>query len=267
MLPMRRWRNAHFLAFAQIVGLCSASFWLSNDGIDALMDDLEPPIELVIFDCDGVLVDSEVISARMLIEQLAVEGIDVDFSYVQKNFLGRSFATVVCRIQTSFGYELPADFEQRYREGLVGAFQSELNLVDGVQEVLAALSVPACVATSSNETRAMKTLELAGLATRFRDRIFTASQVAHGKPAPDLFLHAAKCMGVSPEQCLVVEDSLPGVEAARAAGMRVWRFTGASHLATNGQQGELTDETLTVFDKWSEFFDMAPQLKSHSTTL
>lgn len=220
---------------------------------------------MVIFDCDGVLVDSEVISARMLIQQLAIEGIDVDFSYVQRHFLGRSFATVASSIQASFGYDLPADFEQRYREGLVLAFQSELSLVDGVDAVLASLSVPACVATSSNETRARKTLELAGLASRFRDKTFTASQVARGKPAPDLFLHAAKSMGVLPKHCLVIEDSLPGVEAAIAAGMRVWRFTGASHMVTGHHPQELNGEAVTIFDKWSDFFDMAPQLKSPQT--
>lgn len=238
----------------------------SNNGADALMNDIGPPIELVIFDCDGVLVDSELISARVLIEQLEREGIDVDFSYVQQHFLGRSFATVASGIRDRFDYDLPADFEGRYRDGLVRAFQSELRLVDGVEAVLDSLSVPACVATSSSEARARRTLELTGLASRFREKTFTATQVARGKPAPDLFLHAAKSMGVSPLHCLVIEDSLPGVKAALAAGMRVWRFTGASHMATDHHRGDRADETVTAFDKWSDFFDMAPQLKSQPTT-
>lgn len=221
-----------------------------------------PGVDLVIFDCDGVLIDSEVISARILIEQLGDVGVHVDLAYVQMHFLGRSWTKVASEVRSAYGLDLKSDFEDRYRNKLLAAFETELRTVAGIEDVLEQLRVRSCVATSSSPRRARRSLELSGLAGYFGERLFTASQVANGKPAPDLFLFTAAEMGVAPEKCLVIEDSLPGVIAARAAGMQVLRFVGGSHL--RGVAAEVLDQagTISVFDKWQQFFEIAPQLKS-----
>ena len=186
--------------------------------------------DLCIFDCDGVLIDSEIISANMLIAELTALGVEIDLDYVARHFLGRSYPTVMKQIRLEFGLDLPDDFEARYRARLLAAFETDLRVMPGVAEVLDQIAVPWCVATSSSPPRANRSLEIVGLAERAQGRIFTASEVAQGKPAPDLFLHAARQMGVDPARCLVIEDSLTGIRAGLAAGMTVWRFTGASHL-------------------------------------
>ncbi len=218
-------------------------------------------IGLVIFDCDGVLIDSEVISARILIELLAGLGVHVDLDYVQRNFLGRSFPLVAEEIRTNLDYRLPADFEALYRSNLLAAFEHELHTVEGVESVLGKLAVSSCVATSSSPPRVKRSLELVGLSDFFGDRLFTASEVERGKPAPDLFLHAAARMNVDPARTLVIEDSVPGLRAALAAGMQVWWFTGATHFA--GRSPVLPEglEDIPVFDNWRQFYHMAPMLR------
>lgn len=218
-------------------------------------------VSLVIFDCDGVLIDSEIISARILIDLLAERGVHVDLDYVQRNFLGRSFPKVAEEIRTSLKYRLPDDFEAHYRSNLLAAFETELRTVAGIEAVLDDLGVASCVATSSSPPRAKRSLELAGLSAFFGDRLFTASEVANGKPAPDLFFHAAERMGASPRNTLVIEDSLPGLKAARAAGMQVLHFTGAGHMLnrTSSLPDDLAD--VPAFDNWADFYDMAPLLK------
>ncbi|PYF13262.1 HAD superfamily hydrolase (TIGR01509 family) [Rhodobacter viridis] len=186
--------------------------------------------DLIIFDCDGVLIDSEIISAQMLIAELALNGVEIDLDYVATHFLGRSYPTVLKQIRTEFGLDLPADFEARYRERLLAAFEREMKVMPGVTELLDRLALPWCVATSSSRPRAERSLEIADLAQRVGPRLYTASQVERGKPAPDLFFLAAREMGTDPARCLVIEDSLNGIRAGLAAGMTVWRFTGGSHL-------------------------------------
>ena len=222
---------------------------------------LKPEIELVVFDCDGVLVDSEIISAKVLIKQLETVGIQVDFDYVQQHFLGRSFPWVVSEVGNRFDITLPPDFENQHRCTLLTAFETELRSMDGVEGVLSDLRVRACVATSSSPIRVQRSLELAGLAERFAGRVFSASDVAKGKPAPDLFLHAARSMGVEPRRCLVIEDSLSGLEAAVAADMPVWRFMGGSHLKSAPQRTPDELARIPVFDRWSDFFELAPELR------
>lgn len=187
-------------------------------------------IELVIFDCDGVLIDSEVISAAMLIRELADHGVRIDADYVVRHFLGRSYPTVLATIRRDFDITLPTDFEAQYRARLLAAFETDLKVVPGIERVLRGMRLPWCVATSSSQSRAERSLQIAGLDALVDKRLFTAGMVANGKPAPDLFLLAARIMGTAPDRCLVIEDSLNGVRAARAAGMRVWRFTGGAHL-------------------------------------
>ena len=160
-----------------------------------------------------------------------------------------------------FGLELPAAFEDLYRARLLDAFRRELRVMPHVHEVLAGMGCPFCVATSSSPGRARMSLELTGLRDLVGTRLFTASMVAQGKPAPDLFLHAAREMGEAPAACLVIEDSLAGIRAARAAGMAVWRFVGGSHLgpATGPEPEEARpDRRLVSFDS---FFQIAPDLR------
>lgn len=187
--------------------------------------------DLVIFDCDGVLIDSEVISARMLVTELADYGVSIDLPYVTRTFLGRSYPTVLREVRTTFGVTLPDRFEADYRARLLAAFATDLRIMPGVAGVIAGLQVPYCLATSSSPERLAHSMALTQLACLFTGRCFTASMVARGKPAPDLFLHAAQTMGVPPARCLVIEDSETGLRAGLAAGMQVWRFTGGSHLA------------------------------------
>lgn len=218
--------------------------------------------DLVIFDCDGVLIDSEIISARMLVQELSRLGVVIDLPYVARHFLGRSYPTVMATIRREFGLDLAPSFEEAYREELLAAFRRELTVMPGVTAVLDALSVPWCVATSSSPRRAEMSLELVGLRDRVGDRLFTASQVANGKPAPDLFLFAAARMGLAPERALVIEDSLTGLRAAQAAGMEVWQFTGGSHFRVPGSAADPDPPPARRFDDFADFFQTAPALQS-----
>ncbi|MCJ8142601.1 HAD-IA family hydrolase [Ancylobacter sp. A5.8] len=186
---------------------------------------------LIIFDCDGVLIDSELLSAGALIDALAAHGVDVDLAFVARHFIGRAYATIPAEVRARFGIVLPESFEAEYRARLVAGFEAGLTVMDGAVETLAALDVPFCLATSSSPLRLAASLRIAGLEKTFAGRAFTASEVARGKPAPDLFLHAAARMGADPRGCVVIEDSGAGLQAAQAAGMQAWHFTGGSHCA------------------------------------
>ena len=224
-----------------------------------------PEIDLVIFDCDGVLIDSELISANMLVAELANRGVSVDLAYVARHFLGRSYPVVIAQIRSEFGVELPEQFEVEYRQRLLFKFESELRIVPGVRDTIAALNVPFCLATSSSPARLKHSLKIVGLTDVFGKNVTTALEVALGKPAPDLFLLAAKKMAIPPHRCLVIEDSLNGVRAGRAAGMEVWRFVGASHLA--GLELDDPDEFTEHqrFASFDEFYHLGPDLRRSET--
>ena len=186
---------------------------------------------LVIFDCDGVLVDSEMLSAGVLMAMLRDEGLPISEEIFRSDFLGRSFASAAARARQRFGRPLPGGFEERYRQRLLARMKTELKPMPGAAALLAAMTAPYCLATGSSPERLAVSLAATGLAGLFDGRCFTASEVKSGKPAPDLFLHAAERMGVEPGRCLVIEDSEMGVRAALAAGMAVWHFTGGAHVA------------------------------------
>ncbi|HVH76586.1 MAG TPA: HAD family hydrolase [Stellaceae bacterium] len=190
---------------------------------------IQTPAALVIFDCDGVLIDSEMIFARILGECLA----EADFAATLEEALslgfGRNAVTLSAEIERRFGRALPEGFFPGMRSRTKAAFETELRPVAGVVELLAALQAPRCVASNSHLDRVRHALALTGLLAYFEPHVFSASQVARGKPAPDLFLHAAQRLGVPPGAAIVVEDSVGGVEAACAAGMTVAGFCGASH--------------------------------------
>src|SRR5437764_1595562 len=184
--------------------------------------------DLVIFDCDGVLIDSELLSIRADRECLRECGIELSADEILERYTGISFAGMVADIEAHHG-PLPPDFADRHRGHLWPLFERELQPIPGVTGVLDSLVCRICVASSGRPERLKHALSLVGLYDRFHPHIFSAVEVAHGKPAPDLFLHAAERMGVTPARCIVIEDSLPGVTAAIAAGMTVIGFVGASH--------------------------------------
>lgn len=189
--------------------------------------------DLIIFDCDGVLVDSELIACRVLSESLAEAGIDIAPDAIAERYVGLSAATIFADIEGRTGRRVPPDFGEKSRPRLEAAFAAGLEPMPGVVAALAALSVKACVASSSSRARLRHSLALTGLLHRFHPHIFSAEQVARGKPAPDLFLLAAETMEVGPEACWVIEDSLAGIAAAQAAGMTAVAFTGGSHCRAN----------------------------------
>jgi len=176
-------------------------------------------IDLVLFDCDGVLVDSELLANRVLAELLTDLGLATTTEQSLATYMGLSMTSAIERIERSLGRAVPPDFMERYRTATFAAFDDELAAVDGIVEVIEGLRWPACVATSGEPDRVRRTLTLTGLHHHFDGRIFSAVEVPRGKPFPDLFLHAAATMGADPARCVVVEDSPFGVRAAVAAGM------------------------------------------------
>lgn len=208
---------------------------------------------LVIFDCDGVLVDSEVLSCRCLIETLRGYGIEATLEDVFGNFLGRSTPSIIEHYRVA-GHVIPDDFPIVLRARVRQAFAAELQPIEDIEHVLARLGGAHCVASSSDLDRVEFSLALTGLADQFSGRIFTAQMVARGKPAPDLFLHAAAHMGAEPARTLVIEDSVSGVQAAKAAGMTAWGFVGGSHYATRDGRALLIEAGADrVFERMIDF--------------
>ena len=187
--------------------------------------------DLIIFDCDGVVVDSEVLSCGCLAEVFTDYGVPMEIETVFAEFLGRSFAAVDAYYRKATGKPLPPDFRDEYQRRLLERFRQSLRPVPAVEALLRDLTVPYCLASSSDEVRLATTLDVTGLGKYFAGRTFHAAMVKAGKPAPDLFVHAAAAMGADARRCLVVEDTIPGIVAGKAAGMTVWAFVGGSHLA------------------------------------
>lgn len=183
-------------------------------------------IDLVIFDCDGVLVDSEVLAVDVDQRILADFGWHLTTEEIVERFVGKSSATFASHLEEHLGRSLPQDWEEKYTPWLYELFESELRPVDGIEAALEAITLQTCVASSGTHDKIRKTLGLTGLLPRFEGRIYSATEVEHGKPAPDIFLHAAAQMGVLPERCVVVEDSKHGARAARAAGMQAFGYAG-----------------------------------------
>lgn len=193
---------------------------------------------LVIFDCDGVLVDSEPISLRLLLETLAAAGLHLSPPEAAALFLGRSLASTREIVAREYGVIVGDGALDSMRRALYATFRAELAPIPHVAEALDALPAPYCVASSSQPERIELSLTVTGLWPRFAGRAFSAAMVANGKPAPDLFLFAAESLGYPPAACLVVEDSPAGILAAKAAGMKVVAFTGGSHAATDEHRAE-----------------------------
>lgn len=190
------------------------------------------PWELVIFDCDGVLVDSELLSNRVLAQLLTEIGLPMSLEETIATFMGHTLPACIAVIEERTGRPIPATFVADFRDRTFDAFRRELRPVAGIESVLEAIDLPFCVASSGPPEKIQLTLTVTGLLPRFAGRIFSAVEVARGKPHPDLFLHAAQQMGAAPTTCVVVEDSVRGVQAAVAAGMHVFGYADLTAAVT-----------------------------------
>ncbi|MCM0610237.1 MAG: HAD family hydrolase [Ideonella sp. WA131b] len=179
---------------------------------------------LVIFDCDGVLVDSELLSHSVLREMIAEFGVDLTLEETLEHFMGTSTEKCLEVLNSLVGQSAPADFFHQFRTRTFAAFARDLTSVQGAPELLAALHVPYCVASNGPREKMRFTLGHTGLLPLVEGRLFSAQDVARPKPAPDLFLNAAASLGAQASSCVVIEDSPTGVAAARAAGMVVYGF-------------------------------------------
>jgi D-ribulokinase len=196
--------------------------------------------EVVIFDCDGVLVDSEVIALGVTRRRLSEAGLRLTDQETRERFLGLRLDSVMRRVETELGAPLPEEFPHDLSREILSAFARELKGVAGVRQAVAGLRARVCVASSSAPDRLRFALRVTGYEVLFAPNIFSAAEVAEGKPSPDLFLYAARSMGTAPKDCLVIEDGVAGVAAARAAGMTVFGFIGASHFSPLDEGADLT---------------------------
>lgn len=214
------------------------------------------PATLAIFDCDGILVDSELLSNRLLSEALAAEGFDVSPDACRERFTGIALREAIAEIEAETGRRLPEGFEERTRAHDIEVFSRELRPVAGIAQALARIDLPKCVASSGAPEKIRHSLVVTGLLDFFDPHLYSAHQVARGKPAPDLFLFAAEQMGAAPSASVVIEDSEAGIAAARAAGMRVLGFAGASHAGPGYAERLAKAGADVVFDDMAELPDL-----------
>jgi HAD superfamily hydrolase (TIGR01509 family) len=209
------------------------------------------PPDLVIFDCDGVLVDSEPIAIKLDLVLLERVGLKLTEQELIDRFLGRSESVLHEEIAAHLGHPLDPEVKEEFHQLHTEMLERELKPVPGVVDALARLQRPTCVASSSTPESLYRKLTLTGLYEQFEGHIFSAVEVPNGKPAPDLFLYAAHQMGVEPNRCVVVEDSQYGVLAARAAGMHVYAY--ASGLVN---PGTLRGPETTLFTNMSQLVEL-----------
>ncbi len=184
--------------------------------------------QLTIFDCDGTLVDSEVLANEVLLDLVAEQGLRLTLDSLVSRFRGRKLADCVAELEAELGRPLPDDFVPRFRASSAAAFRERLRPIDGAVDLVGAMTGPICVASSGPVEKIRLSLSVTGLLPYFEGRIFSSYDIGAWKPDPGLFRHAAQAMGVSPSDCAVVEDSLPGVQAGCAAGMTVFALPPAS---------------------------------------
>ena len=219
--------------------------------------------DLIIFDCDGVLVDSEVISCRAHAEILTRHGYPITADEVLNRFLGVSDREARLMIENEIGRKLPNDFESQVKQATLQFYADDLRAISYVGEAIAAIGLPKCVASSGTPEKIRHGLTCAGLYDQLAPHIFSASEVKRGKPAPDLFLFAAEQMQAAPAQCLVIEDSIPGVTGAVAAGMTVLGFHGGSHCPP-GHGGTLRAAgAIMTFEDMRQLPDLIAQVEAN----
>jgi HAD superfamily hydrolase (TIGR01509 family) len=219
--------------------------------------------DLIIFDCDGVLVDSEVISCRAHAETLTRHGYPITADEVLNRFLGVSDREARLMIENEISRKLPNDFESQVKQATLQFYADDLRAISYVSEAIAAIGLPKCVASSGTPEKIRHGLTCAGLYDQLAPHIFSASEVKRGKPAPDLFLFAAEQMRAAPAQCLVIEDSIPGVTGAVAAGMTVLGFHGGSHCPP-GHGGTLRAAgAIMTFEDMRQLPDLIAQVEAN----
>ena len=195
-----------------------------------------PQFDLIIFDCDGVLIDSEVLANQSEVTFLQSFGIHYELSDYMMQFVGKSNKDVLSTIQEQKKVPLPEDFWKQAEAYTFAVFEKQLKPIEGISHLLSELKIARCIGSSSSLQRLDLSLNVTGLYKYFAPNIYSAEQVDKGKPAPDLFLFAASKMQVEPESCLVIEDSPHGVQAAMSAGMQALGFTGGSHIQAGHDQ-------------------------------
>jgi HAD superfamily hydrolase (TIGR01509 family) len=211
-----------------------------------------PAPDLVIFDCDGVLVDSEVLACRTDAAVFTEIGFPETADSIMARYVGISAKAMFADVAARHGRALPDDISERLHARLATVFAAELSAIPGIADAVRALTAPVCVASSSRPERIRHSLTLTGLVDLFAPHLFSATMVANGKPAPDLFLHAASRMGADPARCLVIEDSLAGVTAGVAAGMRVLGFTGGGHCGPGHAERLIAAGAATTFSRMAD---------------
>ncbi|WP_299363953.1 HAD-IA family hydrolase [Winogradskyella sp.] len=196
----------------------------------------------IIFDCDGVLVDSEPLSNQVMVDLANELGANIDLDYAYQHFKGNSFYNCSNKISALIGKEVPKDLELQYRQRSSEKFKAEIKPIQGIKELLDTLKVHYCVASSGPEHKINLNLELTGLFPYFEGKIFSCYTIQKWKPDPAVFLWAARTMGFNPKECLVIEDSLIGVEAALKGGFDVFGFTAHDYM------NELHKDATKTFD-------------------
>jgi HAD superfamily hydrolase (TIGR01509 family) len=213
---------------------------------------------LLIFDCDGVLVDSEMLVCTAVSEELTRLGYAITPADVVQRFAGRPEWEIMREVAQDWGQPVPEDYFSAMKQRVQTAFTTELRAIDGAGVVLQQLRLQKCVASSSGAAKLEQGLRFVGLFEHFAPNVISAQRVAHGKPAPDVFIYAAGWMRTPVKECLVLEDSEPGVRAARAAGMRVFGFTGGSHCGEGHAERLLAAGAERVLEHMRELPEALP---------
>ncbi len=214
------------------------------------MSDKTSNYKCVIFDCDGVLVDSEPIGNKVMVELANALGANIDLDYAYLHFKGNSLYKCMQHIRNIIEKELPADFESEYRRISFQRFKKEIQPVEGVVDLVQSLNVPFCVASSGPENKIRLNLELTGLMPYFENKIFSCYAIEKWKPDPEIFIWASKMMGFHSSECVVIEDSIHGVEAAINGGFDVFAFT------ANDLNDELQEKATKTFDSMLNLKEM-----------
>jgi HAD superfamily hydrolase (TIGR01509 family) len=216
-------------------------------------------ISLIIFDCDGVLIDSEILVCRLTSEELTRLGYAISVDDVIARFAGTAEESMIAKIEHDWGQPVPPEYFPRIRARISDSYANELRAISGVLGTLRSLECDICVASSSYPEKLQLGLQSTGLLDCFDGNVVSAARVQSGKPAPDVFVYAAGWMRTPVANCLVVEDSVPGVRAARAAGMRVLGFVGGGHCR-QGQSARLLDAGAeAVIDEMSQLRNIVPE--------
>jgi HAD superfamily hydrolase (TIGR01509 family) len=205
--------------------------------------------QLIIFDCDGVLVDSEFLENQLLVDMAALHGLCVDADQAHEEFIGRKLADCVAHMEMAAGRKLPGTFIDDYRKELRVVVENELKPVRGIHSALEQIDALKCVASNGPRSKIEQALDVTSLRGYFEDRLFSAYDVNAWKPEPDLFLHAAASLHLSPEACTVVEDSRLGVQAALAAGMRVIAYAPRGDLIPGAITIQEMDQLPTILSR------------------